>query len=357
MRGSTRCRCSSATAGAASGCARLGRATPREMGALRDSILRLPDVAGALSAVEGDLVFPALDLLTDIGEELGRALVERPPAQLDDGDTIKAGYDRDLDDLKAARDGGKQYIAALQARERERTGISSLKVGFNKVFGYYIEVTHAHRERIPADYERRQTLTGAERYVTPDLKEYEAKVLGAEERIAAREREVLDQLRRRVGEAIARVQASAARLAQLDAWAALAVHPQRRDAGRRRPRGAADRPQHGGQVDVAAAGRALRRARADRLVCPLPPRTHRRRGPPVHARRRLGQSGTRPVDVHGRDERDERDPARRHRPQPRAARRDWARHVDLRRCGHRVGGHRVPAQHHRLQDDFRDALP
>src|SRR6266516_4388195 len=204
------------------GRAALGRATPREMGALRDSILRLPDVAGALSAVEGDLVFPALDLLTDIGEELGRALVERPPAQLDDGDTIKAGYDRDLDDLKAVRDGGKQYIAALQARERKRTGISSLKVGFNKVFGYYIEVTHAHRERIPADYERRQTLTGAERYVTPDLKEYEAKVLGAEERIAAREREVLDQLRRRVGEAIARVQASAARLAQLDAWAALA---------------------------------------------------------------------------------------------------------------------------------------
>ncbi|PYP39049.1 MAG: DNA mismatch repair protein MutS [Gemmatimonadetes bacterium] len=204
------------------GRAALGRATPREMGALRDSILRLPDVAGALSALEGDLVFPALDLLTDIGEELGRALVERPPAQLDDGDTIKAGYDRDLDELKAARDGGKQYIAALQARERERTGISSLKVGFNKVFGYYIEVTHAHRERIPADYERRQTLTGAERYVTPDLKEYEAKVLGAEEHIAAREREVLDQLRRRVGEAIARVQASAARLAQLDAWAALA---------------------------------------------------------------------------------------------------------------------------------------
>jgi len=204
------------------GRAALGRATPREMGALRDSILRLPDVAGALSALEGDLVFPALDLLTDIGEELGRALVERPPAQLDDGDTIKAGYDRDLDELKAARDGGKQYIAALQARERERTGISSLKVGFNKVFGYYIEVTHAHRERIPADYERRQTLTGAERYVTPDLKEYEAKVLGAEEHIAAREREVLDQLRRGVGEAIARVQASAARLAQLDAWAALA---------------------------------------------------------------------------------------------------------------------------------------
>jgi len=204
------------------GRAALGRANPREMGALRDSILRLPDVAGALSGLEGDIVVPSLDLLTDIGEELGRALVERPPAQLDDGDTIKPGYDRDLDELTAARDGGKQYIAALQSRERERTGISSLKVGFNKVFGYYIEVTNANRERIPADYERRQTLTGAERYVTPDLKEYEAKVLGAEERIAAREAEVLDQLRRRVGAAIGRAQASAGLLAQLDAWAALA---------------------------------------------------------------------------------------------------------------------------------------
>jgi len=211
------------------GRAALGRATPRELGALRDSILRLPDVAGALGGFEGrersallETSAHELDLLTDIGEELARALVEQPPAQLDDGDAIRPGYDSDLDDLKAARDGGKQYIAALQSRERERTGIASLKVGFNKVFGYYIEVTHTHRERIPADYERRQTLTGAERYVTPDLKEYEAKVLGAEERIAAREAEVLDQLRRRVGEVIARVQATAGLLARLDVWAALA---------------------------------------------------------------------------------------------------------------------------------------
>ncbi|HXM37776.1 MAG TPA: DNA mismatch repair protein MutS [Gemmatimonadales bacterium] len=211
------------------GRAALGRATPRELGALRDSILRLPDVAGALGGLEGreraallELTAHGFDLLTDVGEELARALVERPPAQLDDGDAIRPGYDHDLDELKAARDGGKQYIAALQGRERERTGIPSLKVGFNKVFGYYIEVTHAHRERIPSDYERRQTLTGAERYVTPDLKEYEAKVLGAEERIAAREAAVVDALRRRVADAIGRVQASAALLAQLDVWAGLA---------------------------------------------------------------------------------------------------------------------------------------
>jgi DNA mismatch repair protein MutS len=211
------------------GRAALGRATPRDLGALRDSILRLPDVRSALSGLERreravplEAAADAFDLLTDLGEELTRALVDRPPAQLADGDAVRAGYDGELDDLKHARDGGKQYIASLQARERERTGIASLKVGFNKVFGYYIEVTHAHRTRIPADYERRQTLTGAERYVTPELKEYEAKVLGAEERIAAREAAVVEALRHRVADAIGRVQASAGLLAQLDVWAGLA---------------------------------------------------------------------------------------------------------------------------------------
>jgi DNA mismatch repair protein MutS len=211
------------------GRAALGRANPRELGALRDSILRLPDVAGAVAGLEGrnrsTLIESSahdFDLLTDLGEELDRALVERPPAQLDESDALKPGFDRELDELRDARDGGKQYIAALQARERERTGIGSLKVGFNKVFGYYIEVTHAHRERVPGDYERRQTLTGAERFVTADLKEYEARVLGAEERIATREAELVDALRRRVAAAIGRVQASAAQLARLDVWAALA---------------------------------------------------------------------------------------------------------------------------------------
>ncbi len=211
------------------GRAALGRATPRELGALRDSILRLPDAAGALGGLEGreraaslEAAADGCDLLTDLGEELARALVDRPPAQLADGDAMRAGYDRELDDLKSARDGGKQYIASLQATERQRTGIASLKVGFNKVFGYYIEVTHVHRERIPPDYERRQTLTGAERYVTPQLKEYEAKVLGAEERIGTREAELVDALRRRVGDAISRVQATATLLAQLDVWASLA---------------------------------------------------------------------------------------------------------------------------------------
>ena len=211
------------------GRAALGRATPRELGALRDSIARLPDVRSALDGLEARGRAAALeqaaehfDLLADLGDELGRALVERPPAQAADGDAIRPGYDRELDELKDARDGGKQYIASLQARERERTAIPSLKVGFNKVFGYYIEVTNPHKDRVPPDYERRQTLSGAERFVTPELKQYEAKVLGAEERIAVREAELVDALRTRVADAVARVQTTAGIVAELDVWSGLA---------------------------------------------------------------------------------------------------------------------------------------
>ena len=211
------------------GRAALGRATPRELGALRDSIARLPDVRSALDGLEARGRAAALeqaaehfDLLADLGEELARALVERPPAQAADGDAIRPGYDRELDELKDARDGGKQYIASLQARERERTAIASLKVGFNKVFGYYIEVTNPHKDRVPPDYERRQTLSGAERFVTPELKQYEAKVLGAEERIAVREAELVDALRTRVADAVARVQTTAGIVAELDVWSGLA---------------------------------------------------------------------------------------------------------------------------------------
>jgi len=211
------------------GRAALGRATPRELGALRDSIARLPDVRSALDGLEARGRAAALeqaaehfDLLADLGEELARALVEQPPAQAADGDAIRPGYDRELDELKDARDSGKQYIASLQARERERTAIASLKVGFNKVFGYYIEVTNPHKDRVPPDYERRQTLSGAERFVTPELKQYEANVLGAEERIAVREAELVDALRTRVADAVARVQTTAGIVAELDVWSGLA---------------------------------------------------------------------------------------------------------------------------------------
>jgi DNA mismatch repair protein MutS len=210
------------------GRAAMGRATPRDLGVLRDSIHRLPEVRDALAAIRQreraallETACASFDLLPDLLAELARGLVDRPPVQLTDGDAIRPGYDDDLDRLRNARDGGKRYIAELQTRERERTGIASLKVGFNRVFGYYIEITRAHRDRVPADYERRQTLTGAERYVTPELREHEAAVLGAEERLAVREAELIDGLRRSVAEVVARIQALALTLAQLDVWAGL----------------------------------------------------------------------------------------------------------------------------------------
>lgn len=211
------------------GRAALGRANPREMGALRDSLLRLPDVRAALDRLEareraGELERAAADFdqLHDLAQELVSALVDRPPAQVADGDAVRPGYDAELDELRDARDGGKRFIAGLQVAERERTGITSLKVGFNKVFGYYLEITNSHKARIPPNYERRQTLAGAERYITPELKEYEAKVLGAEERIIVREGAVLTALRGRVAAAITRIQTTAVVLARLDVWAGLA---------------------------------------------------------------------------------------------------------------------------------------
>lgn len=219
------------------GRAAAGRANPRELAALRDSFARLPDVLESLTGLAGewgggaatDSQCPALaavgdqlDPLTDVCQALTAALAERPPPNLADGGVIQAGFDAELDELRDLRDGGKRYIASLQERERTRTDIPSLKVGFNKVFGYYLEVTKIHAAKVPADYQRRQTLTNAERYVTPELKEYEAKVLGAEDRIATRETELFQALRREVGAAIDRIQQTSRALARFDVWAALA---------------------------------------------------------------------------------------------------------------------------------------
>jgi DNA mismatch repair protein MutS len=148
--------------------------------------------------------------------------VDRPPVALADGDVIRPGADQEIDELRHLRDHGKQALAGIQQRERDRTGIASLKVGYNKVFGYFLEVTRAHQAAVPADYERRQTLSNAERFVTPELKEYEAKVLGAEDRIAVREGELFATLRARIGAAVDRIQATAERLARLDVLASLA---------------------------------------------------------------------------------------------------------------------------------------
>ena len=217
------------------GKAAANRATPRELRLLGDSLARMPEVRAALARVQEDVAAGATGRLMDIGAEwddvasaaelaaeLTSALVTRPPLQLGDEPTVADGVDAALDRARALRDGGRDAIAAIQSEERARTGIASLKVGFNRVFGYFLEVTNAHRHLVPADFQRRQTLAGAERYVTPALKEHEAAVLGAAETIETRERAVCDALRARVGAAIAPLQRAAARLAELDVLAALA---------------------------------------------------------------------------------------------------------------------------------------
>jgi DNA mismatch repair protein MutS len=202
------------------------RATPREVRALGDSLARLPGVPAALRRSRCAGVLAALtaawDDAAELTAEIRATLVERPPLAYGDGETVAPGVDAALDDLRTIASGGKDAIAALQTAERARTGIPSLKVGYNRVFGYYIEVTNAHRDAVPADYQRRQTLTGAERYVTPALKEFEEKVLHATERIEVLERQLCEALRTRVGAAIARLQGIAARVATLDVVASLA---------------------------------------------------------------------------------------------------------------------------------------
>ena len=195
------------------------RITPRELRALGDSIARLPDVETAACRITGDALQAILagwDACKELGDDIIDLLVERPPIALGEDPTVRAGFDGDLDELRSLRDGGKDGIARIQSEERARTGISSLKVGYNRVFGYYIEVTNTHGHRIPDDYQRRQTLTGAERYVTPALKEYEERVLTAADRIESRERALFEALRGRIARDVSRLQCAARVLAELD---------------------------------------------------------------------------------------------------------------------------------------------
>jgi DNA mismatch repair protein MutS len=208
-----------------------GRAQPRELLALRQSLACLPALYAALAGTTAPLLIAlrdALDPLEDIHDLLLRALEDEPAPTVGEGGVIRAGWNAELDDLRTTRDGAQDTLARLQTVERQRTGIPSLKVGFNKVFGYYIEVTRSNLERVPADYERRQTLANAERYVTPELKAWEEKILNAEERIAATETRLYGELRRCIAEGTARLQATADRVATLDVLAALAQLAERR---------------------------------------------------------------------------------------------------------------------------------
>jgi len=202
-----------------------GTANARDLRALGTSLQKLPALLEVLGEAQAEMLKDLagqIDPLEDTAALIDRAITDDPPVLITEGKLIKPGYSVELDELRDAAAGGRQWIAELQDRERTRTGIKSLKVGFNKVFGYYIEVTKANLHLAPDDYERKQTLSNAERFITPALKEQEARVLGAEERSQELEYDLFCALREQVAAPAARILETARALAALDVLRSLA---------------------------------------------------------------------------------------------------------------------------------------
>ncbi|MBI4530892.1 MAG: DNA mismatch repair protein MutS [Candidatus Latescibacteria bacterium] len=201
-----------------------GRATPKDLVGLKESLRWVPRVKETVEEVPSDLIKKAMTI-PDVSETvrlIDEAIVDQPPYLVTEGGIIRDGYDAELDDLRKGVAEGKAWIAKLQTQERARTGISSLKVGYNRAFGYYIEVTKSHLSKVPPDYMTRQTMVGASRFITPELKEWEAKILGADERIKELERDLFAMIRSRVAERAADLQTVARGIATIDVVAALA---------------------------------------------------------------------------------------------------------------------------------------
>jgi DNA mismatch repair protein MutS len=203
----------------------LETANPRDLLALGASLGRIPQVRtvlAGLSAARMHALHDVIDELADLRERIDRTLVPEPPLTLSDGGVIAAGVDKDLDELRDLSRNSKQYLAQVETRERERTGIGSLKVKFNSIFGYYIEISKANLHLSPADYERKQTLVNAERFTTPELKEYEAKILDAQEKIVDIERRLFAELRTAIAAEARRIRQTALALAEVDVLGCLA---------------------------------------------------------------------------------------------------------------------------------------
>lgn len=203
-----------------------GRGNARDLRALAASLGKIPAISQLFAEVQTPLLrelAQGLNPLTDFVQLVDSAIVAEPPITLRDGNLIKEGYSPELDKLRQARSSGREWIKNLEAAERERTGIKSLKVGFNRVFGYYIEVTNPNAHLVPEDYQRKQTLANAERYITPELKEQEALVLGADERIKELEYELFLAIREQVLQHVEAIQENARILANLDVFQSLAT--------------------------------------------------------------------------------------------------------------------------------------
>jgi DNA mismatch repair protein MutS len=219
-----------------------GRASPRDVLALGRSLERVPDVRALLDAAAAPALGAARDRADPLGvlaREILATVDEDAPVTIREGGIVRTGFDAELDEIRGLRKDAKRFLAELQARESERTGIANLRVGYTSVFGYFIEVTRGQVDKVPDDYTRRQTLKNVERYVTPELKEYEGKILSADDRARTREEELFLALRTRCAEAIPRIQDTAAALAEIDALQSLAevasargwVRPELDDSG------------------------------------------------------------------------------------------------------------------------------
>ena len=207
-----------------------GRAQPRDLVTLGLTLRQVPVIKSLLADCDAGLLGRLRDrlaLCTDTADRIAATLVDEPPAQTKNGGYVRAGVSHDLDELREIAASGKTYLADLQARESKRTGIPSLKVGYNKVFGYYLEVSNAHKEKAPPEWTRKQTLVNAERYITEELKTYEEKILTAQERTLEIEAQLFADLRLAVAEDVAPVQKNASALAALDVVAALAETAER----------------------------------------------------------------------------------------------------------------------------------
>jgi DNA mismatch repair protein MutS len=197
----------------------LDSAGPREVMALANTLGCVPGVVAAVKMFEAGRwrqLAASVDPLEDLHEMIVRTISDEPPVSLGDGGAIREGIDAELDELRELSRSGRQALAAIEERERERTGIGSLKVRFNSVFGYYLEVTKANAKAVPADYERKQTLVNAERFTTPELKEYETKILTAQERSGEIERRIFAELRRQLLDAAGRMRETARKIAEID---------------------------------------------------------------------------------------------------------------------------------------------
>jgi len=196
-----------------------GRANARDLIALKSALKLMPEFRSKLDGTESEYatrIRENIHELHQVVKEIEKAIVDEPPLAMSEGGLIRHGYNSELDHLREITHSGKDWIARLQQTERERTGIPSLKVSYNKVFGYYLEVTKPHLAKVPDDYIRKQTLVNAERFITPQLKEYEEQILGAEEKITALEYELFDQVRQLVARYVKEIQQNATMLGELD---------------------------------------------------------------------------------------------------------------------------------------------